>query len=129
MHYLKTFAGLILILFLFSFSSEEKNNSTNTSQQEKAVFPAEVHSVLKKSCFDCHSDEAKKILSKSKLNFDKLDELSEVKMIATLKKVEREIKEDKMPPKKYIQKNPEKNMTEDEKTMIFEWIKTELDSK
>ncbi len=129
MHYLKPIAGLILILFLFSFSSAEKNNSSDNNHPEKAVIPAEVHSILKKSCFDCHSDEAKKILSKSKLNFDKLDGLSEVKKISTLKKIEKEIKEEKMPPKKYVQKNPEKKMTEEEKTMVFEWIKTELESK
>ncbi len=129
MNNLKILAGFILITFLFSFSTVEKDDISDNSQSEKVDIPEHILPIFKKSCFDCHSDEAKKILSKSKLNFDKLEELSEVKKIATLKKVEREIKEEKMPPKKYIQKNPEKNMTEEEKTMVFEWIKTELESK
>ncbi len=129
MQNLKIITGLILVLALFSFSSTEKENIAVNSSAETIEIPKDVKPILKKSCFDCHHSDAKKILAKSKLNFEKLDDLSEVKKIATLKKIEREIKENKMPPKKYVQKNPENKLSEEDKTMIFEWINSELGSE
>ncbi|MCW3785377.1 heme-binding domain-containing protein [Plebeiibacterium sediminum] len=130
MHNIKLFCGSIAILMLFSFSKvENKKADSHLKPSEVYEIPTDAKSILKRSCFECHHSDSKKILAKGKLSFDKLDELKDVKKIASLKKIEKEIKEDKMPPKKYTKNFPEKQLSEDEKKIVFEWINSELTSE
>ncbi len=50
--------GLLLALVIVQFARPTKNSITSERANEISKFydvPAEVHAVLKKSCFDCHS--------------------------------------------------------------------------
>ncbi len=130
MHNLKLICSSIIILMLFSFSKADNEKAQlQMPSSETYKKPSDVNSILKRSCFDCHHSDSKKLLAKGKLSFDKLEELKDVKKIATYKKIEKEIREDKMPPKKYIKRNPEKTITEEEKEILFQWIKTELEKQ
>lgn len=51
--------ALLVILILIQFLRPEKNQSTGLSPNDittKYAVPANVHTVLKRSCFDCHSN-------------------------------------------------------------------------
>ncbi len=128
MHYFKIIAGTILITTLLSFSVQEKESSIQLTTSEKRELPDDLKPILKKACFDCHHSDAKNFIAKKKVNFATLNELTKVKKISTLKKIEKEIKEDKMPPKKYIKRNPDKKLTDEEKELIYNWITTELET-
>ena len=56
----------ILFLFFQSFSPE---------QPTEAVFPDEITSILKTSCYDCHFTGANSDKALKALNFDTWDEL------------------------------------------------------
>ena len=51
--------GLLVVLVVIQFIRPTRNISTSESPNEISKFydvPAEVHAVLKKSCYDCHSN-------------------------------------------------------------------------
>eukprot|EP01155_Anaeramoeba_flamelloides_P026860 Anaeramoba_flamelloidesa820779_12.p2 GENE.a820779_12~~a820779_12.p2 ORF type:complete len:131 (+),score=18.42 a820779_12:304-696(+) len=130
MHNIKLICSSVILLMLFSFSkADNENDRLQMPSSETYIIPTDVNAILKRSCFDCHHSDSKKLLAKGKLSFDKLEELKDVKKIATYKKIEKEIREDKMPPKKYLKRNPEKTITEEEKEILFQWINKELEKK
>ena len=75
------------------------------------MMPDNVKAVVEKSCFDCHTSSSKNKFSKMKLDFDKMDKLSTIKMISAYTKIGEAIEEDDMPPGKYLNKFPDKKLS------------------
>ena len=90
--------------------------------------PDEVNQVLKHSCFDCHSNSAKKKVPKAALNFDKWDSYKATKKISKLDGICKTVENNKMPPEKYVNDNPGKALSADQKRVLCEWAKKESES-
>ena len=51
--------GLIAVLVIIQFIRPTRNSSTTESPNEISKYyqvPADIHTLLKKSCYDCHSN-------------------------------------------------------------------------
>ena len=101
---------------------------TPPNQDEKvdaeAVFPKEVAQILKTSCNDCHTGmKAEKALKA--LNFDHWNKLAPFKKLHKLDEIAEEVKGLSMPPKKYIERHPDKKLNEKQIAIITKWVDTE----
>ncbi len=117
--------GIISLIFgVTTFFHVKEDNVVENSNA--SMLPDNVKSIFERSCFDCHSNSSKNPFAKGKVNFDELDDLKGIDRISVVKDIEHEVMSDKMPPKKYTKKSPEKVITEEEKEIINQWVNAEL---
>lgn len=118
--------AVLAIIFAFNFTNANANNNITVPQEnQKLDFPEDVMSVLERSCFDCHSDEASNFKAKGKLNFSKWNEYKPSKKISKLGAICEEITDGKMPTKKYKNKYPDKSLSKEEIDLICNWADEE----
>jgi hypothetical protein len=96
----------------------------NTTQEPG--FPEEIGTVLKTSCYGCHSSDASGPTAKVALNFDKWSEFNDSKKVSKLGDICELTEKGKMPPEKFIKSNPDKALTEDQKKLLCDWSAREI---
>lgn len=99
--------------------------SFNPKPLAHAPFPDEVTKLLVSACYDCHSNDVENEKAREALNFEKWDEYRLTKKVGLLGKIGEVVKEDKMPPAKYLEFKPDRKPTEPQKQVIIEWAKQE----
>ncbi len=140
---------LVLIAFIvIQFIRPARNVSGQVLEIDilkKFNVPGNVSTLLKNACFDCHSNNtnypwysniqpvgwflAEDIKdAKAELNFSEFGSLSSRRQISKLKNVESRIKDGTMPLPMYQLMHPEARLTEDEKQLLIDWIKSTRDS-
>jgi uncharacterized membrane protein len=87
--------------------------------------PDDVKAIIEKSCFGCHNTDSKNDKAKEKLDLKTFDSLTKNKMIASLKEITETIEENEMPPAKFLEKNPDKKLTDAEKKILMDWANSE----
>jgi hypothetical protein len=136
---------LLVVFLLLQFIPTHRNENTQITSNDFNLYfkaPSKVASKLKTSCYDCHSNNTKypwynKIQpvawflenhineAKEELNFSEFGNYSKRKQKSKLKRIFKEIKEDKMPLLSYELMHNEAKFTQNEKENILNWI-TEL---
>ncbi len=99
--------------------------SFQPSQPPVADIPENVEEILVSSCYDCHTTGAKAKDAVKALDFKVWDEYRLTKQIALLGDISKILEEGKMPPKKYLEYNPEKKLSEEQIQEVVDWTKTE----
>ncbi len=117
---MKLFALLFVALL---FSAPVLTATEKTPSKLFSDMPENVKAVVDKSCFGCHNTEGRNEEAKEKLNFSTLDELSTVKKLATLKHIGETVEKKEMPPQKFLERFPDKALTENEVKVLTEWVK------
>ena len=115
---------ILIVASLISLSTTNIENVDVILEPENAIsfeMPDDVQVIIDKSCYACHSTKSSSIKSKMKLNFDKLPDLKVSKQISKLMKISKVISKGKMPKKKYIEKYPEKRLSNEEAIRISSW--------
>ncbi len=116
---------LSISFILFSFTNDTTKNYTEITSVsiETLDIPENIKAILDTKCMGCHSDETKPGKSKSKMNFDKLTngEYSTGKVISKLDKITKMLSKDKMPPQKFLDKYPDKKLTDEESKLLSDW--------
>ncbi|MBW6536199.1 MAG: heme-binding domain-containing protein [Mariniphaga sp.] len=90
--------------------------------------PEQVKSIIDQSCFQCHNADSQNEKAREALDFKAIDELGKVKKITTLKEIAEVIEKGEMPPKKFLEKFPEKKLTEEQTKIMADWSKKEIDT-
>ena len=90
-------------------------------------WPEEIVTLIKHSCFDCHSADAGNVKAKAALNFSKWEDYKLTKKISKLTEIGEKVKEKDMPPKKYLEKNPDAVLSDEEITLLSTWANAEAD--
>jgi len=112
---------LVLGLGLVSFTV------LNLSKESAArVMPDTVKAAIDKSCFGCHNTDSQNPKPKEKLDFKTLDTLSKTEKISKLNGIAETVKKGEMPPKKFLERFPDKKLTPDEQKAIAKWVKGEI---
>ncbi len=101
------------------FSSLDQEPAANSD------FPEEIELIVKTSCFDCHSAEAKSEDAKKAVQFDLWDDYRVIKKIGILSKIAEVVEEDKMPPQKYLKNKPGAKLSEAQKKQFLDWTEKE----
>lgn len=118
-------SGLV-VLFLFASAAvfaTEKPTVTSASEM-----PENVEAIIKKSCFGCHNTNSKNDDAKEELDFKKLGDLSLMKKISAYKHIGETVEDNDMPPKKFLEKYPDKKLTAEEKQVLIAWAKKEAET-
>ncbi len=108
-----SFAAIALISLTFSF--------TSLSISDEIIMPENVKSIVDNKCYGCHSAEGKSEKAKKGLMWDDLSTLSKVKQIGKLDDISEILGEGEMPPEKFLEKFPDKKLTEKESKVLIEW--------
>lgn len=113
--------GLSSLLLSYNVVSEKEYESL--LGEDTIEIPVEVQSILENKCFECHTSESKGSKSKLKLNFDKFanGDYSNGKLVSKFGKITKQLNNNKMPPKKYLGKNPDKKLSSEESELIVSW--------
>lgn len=140
--FFKFFMLLLLLVFIvIQFFRPAKNTSTETHAADiglKYSMPVEVKDILKRSCYDCHSNNTtypwyaeiqpvawwldKHIQEgKKELNFSLFTSYSLRRQYRKLEEINEEIKEDKMPLFSYTFIHHGAKLNEQQKTMLANW--------
>lgn len=120
---INSFIISILILALPVLHLQASEN-----QEDKKIsieMPANVKAVVEKSCFGCHNSDSKNEDAKEELDFKTLGDLKVFKRIGTLRDIAEVMEEDEMPPKKFVEKYPERAPTAEEQKLLADWVKKE----
>ncbi len=138
----KIVIGIVLILVLMQLIPlEKKNPKVDTTIALKT--DENVMMILKKSCYDCHSNETKwsvysniaplsfKILSnvnrgRAALNFSTWQEIEEDIKIARLKRAIKTVNNKQMPLSAYLSLHEEAKISQDERAVLVKWFEKEL---
>jgi mono/diheme cytochrome c family protein len=112
-----------LAVTAFSIPSGQDNNPP----QDKApvLFPEDVQKILETSCYDCHTEASSNAKAKMKLNISKWSEMSDAKKVGKMESISETIKSGEMPPAKYLEKFPEKALTQEQKDIVTKWVTEE----
>lgn len=118
------------LLIMVSYSFQPENDYEPIVKIEGIEFPENIQAILEEKCMNCHNSKAKNFKSKGKLNFDKFKngEYSESKMDKKLEKLSKQLSDNKMPPKKFLAKHPEKKLTDEETDLLDKWAKSQREN-
>ncbi|MEI7734886.1 MAG: heme-binding domain-containing protein [Ferruginibacter sp.] len=144
----RLFLVLLLAFIVIQFFRPEKNISTVTSANDittKYAVPADVQTILKTSCYDCHSnntaypwynniqpvawwlknhvDEGKK-----ELNFSEFASYRIGRQYRKLDEVNKQIKEGEMPLESYTIIHGNAKLSEQQKLVVASWVNAIRDS-
>ncbi|MCB0805654.1 MAG: heme-binding domain-containing protein [Bacteroidales bacterium] len=97
------------------------NEEFMPNPEENLQIPEDVQTILDKSCFGCHNVDAKSDKAKKKLLLDELPTLSKAKIVAKLDDIHEVLEENEMPPEKFLEKYPDKALTDEEAARLKEW--------
>ena len=115
----------VFAVFLYVAAQEPEPLTQATPEDLELGWPDDVMALLEQSCFDCHSSESGNLKAKQKLNFSKWTDYKLSKQVGKLSDISDEVGEGKMPPEKYLDKNPEKALTKEDVDRIKEWASAE----
>ncbi|MEA3462555.1 MAG: heme-binding domain-containing protein [Bacteroidota bacterium] len=106
----------ILFLFFQSFRPEPPSES---------VFPDEITTILKTSCYDCHYTGASSEKALKAVNFADWEDYRLTKQIGLLGDMGKVVEEKKMPPGKYLENKPDAELSEAQIKLLADWTKQE----
>jgi molybdopterin-biosynthesis enzyme MoeA-like protein len=90
-------------------------------------FPEEIMKIVVNSCYECHSGDSQNQIAKTVLDFYKWNEYKTARKVNLLSKMDEAIQDKSMPPRKYIDKNPDRVLTEEQIELFSKWAEEESD--
>ena len=115
---------LIAAVLFLNFNKADASKDSPVEATSEFSIPEDVQAVIDNSCYGCHNSDSKNIKGKGKLKFDELGELKTYKLVGKLGNIADVIKEDDMPPKKFLKNYPDKELTQEQKDLVINWAKT-----
>lgn len=132
----KIIAGLLIIFIGIQFVGVEKTNPPVTGDIN---FPQDLKSIMKRSCYDCHSNETvwpwyssiapvswlvSKDVSKGRkeLNFSEWDKYTDKRRTKKIKEILEEIDKGDMPMPIYTLTHRDALLTDNDKELIRNWV-------
>lgn len=139
----KILLALLVIMVVIQFIRPEKNQATGVSANDittKYAVPADVHAVLKRSCFDCHSnntvypwyDNIQPVAwflnhhveeGKGELNFSEFATYTPKRARHKLDEIGETITEGEMPLDSYLWIHHDAKLKPEEAKLVTDWAK------
>ena len=116
----------LLVLITCGFGLLSLNIPRLETNVPSVGMPENVKAAIDKTCFGCHNTASQNVKSKEKLDFSTLNSLSKAVQIAKYKEISNTIQNGDMPPKRFLENNPDKKLTADEVKLIINWTEKEV---
>ncbi len=140
--------AIFIIVVLFATQPEKSNPKSDPSDNiinSKLTITDTVKSLLRASCFDCHSNETKWVWytyvpiashftighvndARKHLNFSKWKTYKAGRKLNKLAEIKEFVSNHEMPLKSYLWLHPEADLTEEQRKIIIDWAIEEVDS-
>lgn len=144
----KVLLGVLVILVIIQFVQPARNKSVQVMPNDiskMVAMPVEVQGILKKSCYDCHSNNTdypwyadiqplnwflnNHIQSgKAELNFNEFGSYSLRRQQSKLRAIENSLKDDTMPLPSYTLIHRNAILSETEKSLLMSWLQNSKDA-
>lgn len=111
-----------VVLMFAGYSASAGITPTGT---KATAMPDNVKAIIEKSCIGCHNTDSKNDKAKEALDLKTMESLSKQKMVHALKEIGETVEENEMPPAKFLEKYPDKKLTDAEKKILIDWSKKE----
>jgi cytochrome c5 len=120
----------ISVLFVSLLIINQLNaQSTKKGDAAGKPIPANVQKLFERSCYACHAEPGN-FMAISHVNFTNWDKYSTEKQAEKAQAICKMVTKDKMPPKSFVSKNPEKAIMAEELTNICNWAQSlQVDKK
>ncbi len=123
-------AAVVVSIFFMSNQKYSETIITKISDSDSTTFtiPANIQTIIDKSCVMCHTTESKNFKGKTKLNFDKMinGSYSINKIASKLRKIDKVVMIKKnMPTKKFLKNYPDKAISDTDRKTLSEWALNE----
>lgn len=119
------FPLVFMSLMFVSFMVSASNNPGKTKAEP---MPDNVKAIIEKSCFGCHNTDSKNDKAKEKLDFKSMNSLEKMKQIVAYKEIHEVMEKDEMPPQKFLERFPDKKVSEEEKMILMKWAQGEMEA-
>ena len=139
-------AGIVFIAI--QFIQPAQNKSVQVLPTDFAAMykpPQQVQQILQNACYDCHSNNTNYPWysniqpfawmmtnhinnGKEKLNFSEFGSNTTRKQISKLKEISNQIKDDEMPITSYRLMHKNANLSQEEESLLMNWLQTKADS-
>ena len=117
---------VVLVAFLlYAFTVKQTVSPESSDIKFMQGFPEEVMKILTNSCYDCHTSGSQNKAASFILDFKKWDEYKDTKKAQLLIKIDEEVSGKNMPPKKYLEENPCRTLSDEQIKLISKWTKEE----
>lgn len=87
----------------------------------KVKFSKKVNAIIQNKCYGCHSADSKAQRAKDKLMWDDLAGLPEDQQLEKMKNIQKVLDKGSMPPERFLEKMPEKKLTDKEAKTMKKW--------
>ncbi len=114
-----------LVLLFATMLATATENPVKTKPVD---MPDNVKAIIEKSCFGCHNTDSKNDKAKEKLDLNTLGDMETLKKIHALKEISEVVEENDMPPAKFLEKFPDKKLTDGEKKTLMDWADNQAKS-
>jgi len=111
---------------------------TNPPEREPAIAPPDVHAILQRSCFDCHSNETRwpwysrvapasflisrdVIEGRRELNLSIWSQYDARRKARKLREIAEQVETGKMPQWYYLLLHPRARLSESDRQLLIEW--------
>jgi cytochrome c551/c552 len=133
----KIFIVLVIGLFAMQFIPVERSNPSDRGQ---SAAPPEVETILRRACYDCHSNETQwrwyaRIApisfllvrdvngGRRELNFSIWDRYETRRKARKLKEIVKEVEQGNMPPWYYTPVHPDAKLAQGDREAVVRWAK------
>lgn len=135
--------GLIALIGLMAVAQVFRIDKTNPPVEGALVTPPEIENLMRRACYDCHSNETvwpwytnvapvswlvtRDVKEgREELNFSRWGAYDDAKKIKKLKKTAKEAAKGEMPPWYYVLAHPEARLSPTEQQIFDTWINAEI---
>ena len=87
----------------------------------KFKIPKKVNAIIQDKCYGCHSADSKAQKAKDKLMWDDLAGMSAEQQLDKMKNIQKVLDKGSMPPERFLEKMPEKKLTDKESATMKKW--------
>lgn len=119
---LKLFTTIFVLLL---FVSTVLKASEKTPVKGEITMPENIKAIVDKSCFGCHNTDSRNEDAKEDLDFKTLNGLTKVQQIGALRHIGEVLEKSEMPPKQFLERFPDRALSEEESNLLAEWVKKE----
>ena len=115
--------GLIFLsgMFFTVFSNPQVKFQDKGNKIAAFSIPKDILVLLNKSCTKCHNTNSDDDSAKKTLLIDEMQNLKKRKLRVALIEIASSVDSKMMPPRKYLKKNPEKVLSDDEMQKLSDW--------
>jgi hypothetical protein len=116
-------SAIALVFILSGFT--RFNGSLLQKKIINREIPENVNTILQKSCSGCHSTLSTNDKAKDKLNLNEWNNYSNTALASKLGDIDKTVSEGEMPPKRFLERFPDKKLTTEEVKILHDWAKKE----